>query len=113
VGANTVNGPAPRSVPARPAWFSRRAGAVVQPAAAVCQAVDFGASDLPLDVADLAADRSVQFPTVIGGVDGAFANGDKMAAELECVSLADSVEAPVRKAWGDAKDASGKVVAFR
>ena len=30
--------------------------------------VDFGASDMPLTDADLAADGMIQFPTVIGGV---------------------------------------------
>ena len=45
--------------------------------------------------------------------DWAYVNGDKMAAELEYVSLPDSVKALVRKQWGDIKDASGKSVAFK
>ena len=41
----------------------------------------------------------------------AYANGDKMAADLEYVPLPDSVKALVRKQWGEIKDAGGKVVA--
>ena len=42
--------------------------------------------------------------------DWAYANGDKMAADLEYVPLPDSVKALVRKQWGDIKDAGGKAV---
>jgi phosphate transport system substrate-binding protein len=45
--------------------------------------------------------------------DWAFANGDKMASELEYVSLPDPLKALVRKQWGEIKDASGKAVAFK
>lgn len=42
----------------------------------------------------------------------AFANGDKMAADLEYVPLPHSVKALARKEWAQVKDASGKAVAF-
>jgi phosphate transport system substrate-binding protein len=45
--------------------------------------------------------------------DWAFANGDPAASELEYVPLPDSVKAMVRKHWGEVKDASGKIVAFK
>lgn len=43
----------------------------------------------------------------------AFANGDGMAADLEYVPLPDGVKTLVRRAWGDIKDTSGKVIAFK
>ncbi len=46
--------------------------------------------------------------------DWAFANGDKMAADLDYVPLPDSVKALVRKQWTDQiKDTGGKPVAFK
>ena len=45
--------------------------------------------------------------------DWAYLNGDKMAADLEYVALPDAVKNLVRKQWGEIKDASGKVVAFK
>jgi phosphate transport system substrate-binding protein len=41
------------------------------------------------------------------------ANGDKMATELDYVSLPDSLKALVRKQWADIKDAGGKPVAYK
>jgi phosphate transport system substrate-binding protein len=43
----------------------------------------------------------------------AYTGGDKMAAELEYVSLPDAVKALVRKQWGEIKDASGKPIAYK
>ena len=44
--------------------------------------------------------------------DWAYANGDKMAAELEYVTLPDSLKALIHKQWDDKiKDASGKAIA--
>lgn len=44
--------------------------------------------------------------------DWAYANGDKMAAELEYVTLPDSLKALIHKQWADnIKDASGKAIA--
>ncbi|MFZ2986918.1 phosphate ABC transporter substrate-binding protein PstS [Ideonella sp.] len=45
--------------------------------------------------------------------DWAYANGDKMAAELEYVPLPDSVKALVRKQFAEIKDASGKSVSYK
>lgn len=42
--------------------------------------------------------------------DWSYANGDKMAAELEYVPLPDSVKALTRKQWASIKDAAGKSV---
>jgi len=44
--------------------------------------------------------------------DWAYANGDKMAADLEYVTLPDSLKALIHKQWTDnIKDASGKAIA--
>ena len=43
----------------------------------------------------------------------AYANGDKMAQDLEYVALPDGVKALVRKAWGEIKDGSGKALAYK
>ena len=44
--------------------------------------------------------------------DWAYSNGDKMAAELEYVTLPDSLKALIHKQWADhIKDASGKAIA--
>jgi phosphate transport system substrate-binding protein len=46
--------------------------------------------------------------------DWAFANGDKMADDLDYVPLPDSVKGLVRKQWADnLKDAAGKAIAFK
>ncbi|MBA4343893.1 MAG: phosphate ABC transporter substrate-binding protein PstS [Methylibium sp.] len=46
--------------------------------------------------------------------DWAYANGDKMADELDYVSLPDSVKNMVRKVWSEQiKDASGKAISFK
>ncbi len=46
--------------------------------------------------------------------DWAYANGDKMADDLDYVPLPDSVKALVRKQWSDAiKDGSGKSIAYK
>jgi phosphate transport system substrate-binding protein len=45
--------------------------------------------------------------------DWAYGNGDKMAGELEYVSLPDSVKALVRKQWSEVKDGAGKSVAWK
>ena len=58
-------------------------------------------------------DKPVQATNSLKFFDWAYANGDKMAAELEYVSLPDAVKALVRKQWGEIKDASGKAVAVK
>ncbi len=60
-----------------------------------------------------AQDKPAQASSSSRFFDWALTNGDKMAAELECVALPDSVKALVRRAWGEAKDLSGKVVSYK
>jgi phosphate transport system substrate-binding protein len=43
----------------------------------------------------------------------AYANGDKMADDLEYVPLPDALKALSRKQWSHIKDASGKVIVFK
>lgn len=43
----------------------------------------------------------------------AYANGDKMADDLDYVPMPDNVIGAIEKAWGDIKDASGKAIAFK
>jgi phosphate transport system substrate-binding protein len=60
-----------------------------------------------------AAEKPASISTALKFFDWAFVNGDKMATDLEYVSLPDSVENLVRRAWGDIKDGTGKAVAFK
>jgi len=56
-------------------------------------------------------DKPANAASALKFFDWAYASGDKMAAELEYVTLPDSVKALVRKTWADnIKDASGKPV---
>jgi phosphate transport system substrate-binding protein len=43
----------------------------------------------------------------------AYANGAKMAEDLDYVPMPDSTKAAIEKAWADIKDAAGKSVAFK
>ncbi|MBS0306483.1 MAG: phosphate ABC transporter substrate-binding protein PstS [Proteobacteria bacterium] len=58
-------------------------------------------------------DRPAQAASALKFFEWSFAQGDKMAAELEYVPLPDSVKAQVRTAWGQIRDAAGKAIAFR
>jgi phosphate transport system substrate-binding protein len=60
-----------------------------------------------------AQDKPAQAAATLKFFDWAFANGDKMAAELEYVSLPDAVKALIHKQWAEVKDGTGKVVAFK
>ena len=60
-----------------------------------------------------AQDKPAQAMNSLKFFDWAYVNGDKMAAELEYVALPEAVKNLVRKQWGEIKDASGKVVAFK
>ena len=60
-----------------------------------------------------AQDKPAQAMNSLKFFDWAYLNGDKMAADLEYVALPDAVKNLVRKQWGEIKDASGKVVAFK
>ncbi|MGN6526025.1 MAG: phosphate ABC transporter substrate-binding protein PstS [Burkholderiaceae bacterium] len=58
-------------------------------------------------------EKPAQGASVMKFFDWAFTNGDKAAAELDYVSLPDSVKALIRKQWAEVKDSSGKTVAFK
>jgi phosphate transport system substrate-binding protein len=58
-------------------------------------------------------DKPQQAAAALKFFDWAYANGDKMAADLEYVPLPDSVKALIRKEWGKITDASGKAVAYK
>jgi len=58
-------------------------------------------------------DKPVQATNSLKFFDWAYGNGDKMAADLEYVTLPDSVKSLVRKQWGEIKDGAGKAVAFK
>ena len=58
-------------------------------------------------------DKPAQATNSLKFFDWAYASGDKMANDLEYVSLPDSVKALVRKQWADIKDGAGKPVAFK
>ncbi|MCA6217832.1 phosphate ABC transporter substrate-binding protein PstS [Ideonella sp. B7] len=45
--------------------------------------------------------------------DWSYANGDKMAADLDYVPMPDSVKGLIRKSWTEIKDGSGKVVSSK
>jgi phosphate transport system substrate-binding protein len=54
-------------------------------------------------------DKPAQAAAALKFFDWAYNQGDKMAAELEYVTLPDSLKALVRKEWGEIKDTGGKV----
>ncbi len=58
-------------------------------------------------------DKPAQAAGSLKFFDWAYAHGDKMAEELEYVSLPDSLKALIHKQWGEIKDASGKSVNFK
>jgi phosphate transport system substrate-binding protein len=60
-----------------------------------------------------AQDKPAQAAASLKFFDWAFANGDKMAADLDYVPLPDSVKALVRKQWAEIKDGGGKAVALQ
>jgi len=45
--------------------------------------------------------------------DWSYANGDKMAADLDYVPMPDSVKGLIHKEWANIKDGAGKVVTFK
>ncbi|MDH4391150.1 MAG: phosphate ABC transporter substrate-binding protein PstS [Aquabacterium sp.] len=55
-------------------------------------------------------DKPMQATNALKFFDWAFANGDKMATELEYVPLPDSAKVLTRKAWEEVKDGAGKAV---
>jgi phosphate transport system substrate-binding protein len=60
-----------------------------------------------------AQDKPAQAVTTLKFFDWAYANGDKMAADLEYVALPEPVKSLVRKQWAEIKDGSGKIVAYK
>jgi phosphate transport system substrate-binding protein len=59
-------------------------------------------------------DKPVNASNSLKFFDWAFANGDKMAADLEYVPLPDAVKALARKLWMDnLKDSAGKAIAYK
>src|SRR5438105_3322407 len=60
-----------------------------------------------------AQDKPAQAAVTLKFFDWAYANGDKMATDLEYVALPDAVKNLARKQWAEIKDGSGKVVAYK
>jgi phosphate transport system substrate-binding protein len=60
-----------------------------------------------------AQDKPVQATNTLKFFEWAFSSGDQMAADLEYVSLPDTLKNLVRKQWAEIKDSSGKVVATK
>ncbi|WP_140626340.1 phosphate ABC transporter substrate-binding protein PstS [Methylibium rhizosphaerae] len=60
-----------------------------------------------------AQDKPANASNALKFFEWAYANGDKMASDLEYVPLPDAVKALVRKQWAEIKDGSGKAVAFK
>jgi phosphate transport system substrate-binding protein len=60
-----------------------------------------------------AQDKPAQAANALKFFEWAYNNGDKMAADLEYVTLPDAVKTLVRKQWGDIKDTGGKAVAYK
>ena len=58
-------------------------------------------------------DKPGQASAALKFFDWAYANGDKAAADLDYVSLPDSLKTLVRAKWATIKDASGKTVATK
>lgn len=59
-------------------------------------------------------DKPVNATNTLKFFDWSYANGDKSAADLDYVTLPESVKTMIRKEWSaDIKDASGKAVAFK
>ena len=61
----------------------------------------------------VAQDKPGQATASLKFFDWAYANGDKMAADLDYVSLPDSLKALIHKQWANIKDTSGKPVALK
>ena len=60
-----------------------------------------------------AQDKPAQATHALKFFDWAYANGDKMASDLEYVPLPESVKALSRRAWAEIKDGTGKPVATK
>jgi phosphate transport system substrate-binding protein len=60
-----------------------------------------------------AQDKPAQGAATLKFFEWAYANGDRMAADLEYVPLPESVKALVRKQWGEVRDGAGKALALK
>ena len=60
-----------------------------------------------------AQDKPVNASNALKFFEWAYVHGDKMAAELEYVSLPDAVKSLVRKQWADIKDGAGKPIVWK
>ena len=60
-----------------------------------------------------AQDKPAQATAALKFFDWAYANGDKSAAELDYVSLPDSLKALIHTKWASIKDTAGKTVATK
>lgn len=60
-----------------------------------------------------AQDNPAKAAVALKFFDWAYNNGDKMAADLEYVSMPESVKKLVRASWSQIKDASGQAVALK
>jgi phosphate transport system substrate-binding protein len=58
-------------------------------------------------------EKPTQAAAALKFFDWAYKNGDAMAAELDYVSMPESVKDMLRKGWGELKDASGKMFAMQ
>jgi phosphate transport system substrate-binding protein len=58
-------------------------------------------------------DKPAQGAAAMKFFDWSYANGDKLADDLDYVALPDSVKALVRKEWSGVKDGAGKPVAWK
>ena len=58
-------------------------------------------------------DKPVNTANALKFFEWAFLHGDKMAADLEYVSLPDAVKSLVRKQWGEIKDGAGKSIVWK
>jgi len=58
-------------------------------------------------------DKPAQGTAVLKFFDWSFANGDKAAADLDYVTLPDSLKAAIHAKWASIKDASGKTIASK
>ncbi len=61
----------------------------------------------------VAQDKPAQATAALKFFDWAYANGDKAAADLDYVSLPDSLKALIHAKWANIKDTTGKTVATK
>jgi phosphate transport system substrate-binding protein len=60
-----------------------------------------------------AQDKPADATAALKFFDWAYANGDKMAEDLDYVPMPESIKPVIAKVWSEIKDASGKAVAYK